>query len=127
MPEARESQGGLGGFIRRSGYLRKWLILGIAIGIIAGLGAVVFYLMLDYAGRFLLGFLGGYDVPTAYGDGGDKGSPGFDRPWAIPVITLGGALVSAYIVAKLAPEAEGHGTDSAIRGRSGRAQCWSRW
>ena len=114
MPEARESQGGLGGFIRRSGYLRKWLILGIAIGIIAGLGAVVFYLMLDYAGRFLLGFLGGYDVPTAYGDGGDKGSPGFDRPWAIPLITLGGALVSAYIVAKLAPEAEGHGTDSAI-------------
>ena len=42
MPEARESDGGLGGFIRRSGYLRKWLILGIAIGIIAGLGAVVF-------------------------------------------------------------------------------------
>ena len=55
----------LGSFIRRSGYLRKWLILGISIGIIAGLGAVVFYLMLDYAGRFLLGYLGGYDVPTA--------------------------------------------------------------
>ncbi|HXO53557.1 MAG TPA: chloride channel protein, partial [Mycobacterium sp.] len=114
MAEAGESRGGLGGFIRRSGYLRKWLILGISIGVIAGLGAVTFYLMLDYAGQFLLGFLGGYDVPTASGDGGDKGSAGFDRPWAIPLITLGGALVSAYIVAKLAPEAEGHGTDSAI-------------
>ena len=30
------------------------------------------------------------------------------------MVTLGGALVSAGIVAKFAPEAEGHGTDSAI-------------
>jgi CIC family chloride channel protein len=114
MPESRESQGGVGGFIRRSGYLRKWLILGISIGVIAGLGAVVFYLALDYAGKFLLGYLGGYDIPKPVGDGGDPGSPGFDRPWAIPLVAFGGALVSAWLVAKLAPEAEGHGTDSAI-------------
>jgi CIC family chloride channel protein len=114
MPQARESNGGLGGFIRRSGYLRKWLILGVSIGIIAGLGAVVFYLALDYAGRFLLGYLAGYDIPKPVGDGGDPGSPGFDRPWAIPLVAFGGALVSAWLVAKFAPEAEGHGTDSAI-------------
>lgn len=101
-------------FVRDSGYLRKWLILGIAIGVIAGLGAVVFYLMLDYSGRFLLGYLGGYDVPTAAGDGGHPGSPGFPRAWAIPLITFGGALLSALIVARLAPEAQGHGTDNAI-------------
>ena len=58
-----------------SGYLRKWLILGVAIGIIAGLGAVVFYLALKYTTEFLLGYLGGYDVPTAYGDGGDPARP----------------------------------------------------
>ena len=104
----------LGSFIRQSGYLRKWLILGISIGIIAGLGAVVFYLALDYAGRFLLGYLGGYDVPTAGRRRRLPGSPGFDRPWAIPLVTFGGALVSAWLVAKFAPEAEGHGTDSAI-------------
>jgi CIC family chloride channel protein len=34
-----------------TGYLRKWPILGIAIWVIAGLGAVAFYLALDYAGR----------------------------------------------------------------------------
>ncbi|WP_193045786.1 chloride channel protein [Mycolicibacterium baixiangningiae] len=113
MPQARADRG-IGGFIRRSGYLRKWLILGIAIGVIAGLGAVVFYLALDYSGRFLLGYLGGYDIPKAAGDGGDPGSPGFDRPWAIPLIACGGALVSAWLVARFAPEAEGHGTDSAI-------------
>ncbi len=114
MPEPHETPGGLGGFIRRSGYLRKWLILGISIGVIAGLGAVVFYLALDYAGRFFLGYLAGYDIPKPEGDGGDAGSAGFDRPWAIPLVVFGGALVSAWIVTKFAPEAEGHGTDSAI-------------
>lgn len=114
MRQTHESDGGLGGFIRQSGYLRKWLILGISIGIIAGLGAVVFYLALDYAGRFLLGYLGGYDIPKPTGDGGDPGSAGFDRPWAIPLIACGGALVSALLVARFAPEAEGHGTDNAI-------------
>jgi CIC family chloride channel protein len=104
----------IGGFVRRSGYLRKWLILGVAIGIIAGLGAVTFYLALDYAGRFLLGYLAGYDVPKAIGDGGQQASPHFDRWWAIPLVTFGGALVSAWIVARFAPEAEGHGTDNAI-------------
>lgn len=115
MPEADPQAGGwLGTFIRNSGYLRKWLILGVAIGVIAGLGAVVFYLALKYTGEFLLGYLGGYDVPTPTGDGGSRGSTGFDRPWAIPLITTGGALLSAAIVAKFAPEAEGHGTDNAI-------------
>jgi chloride channel protein, CIC family len=103
-----------GASINRAGYLRKWLTLGIAIGIIAGLGAVVFYLALDYAGRFLLGYLADYHVPQPKGDGGDPGSPGYTRPWAIPLIAFGGALVSALLVAKFAPEAEGHGTDSAI-------------
>ena len=107
-------QASLSGWLNRAGYLHKWLILGIAIGVIAGLGAVVFYLALDYAGRFLLGYLGGYHIPQAVGDGGDRGSAGFQRPWAIPLITFGGALVSAWLVAKLAPEAAGHGTDSAI-------------
>jgi CIC family chloride channel protein len=104
----------LGAWLNRAGYLRKWLILGVTIGIIAGLGAVVFYLALDYAGRFLLGYLADYHIPKPIGDGGDPGSAGFARPWAIPLVAFGGALVSALLVAKFAPEAEGHGTDSAI-------------
>ena len=102
-----------GASLNRAGYLRKWLILGITIGVIAGLGAVVFYLALDYAGRFLLGYLADYHVPQP----GRRRRPrvaGFTRPWAIPLVAFGGALVSALLVAKFAPEAEGHGTDSAI-------------
>lgn len=114
MPEQSESRRGLGEFVRNSGYLRKWLLLGVAIGVIAGLGAVVFYLALHYAGEFLLGYLAGYATPTAYGDGGRGASPGFERWWAIPLVTCVGALLSAIVVARFAPEAEGHGTDNAI-------------
>ena len=111
-PEA--AGGRFGASIRNAGYLRKWLLLGVTIGVISGLGAVVFYLALKYTGEFLLGYLAGYHVPTPLGEGGSRGSAGFARPWAIPLVTTGGALLSALIVAKLAPEATGHGTDEAI-------------
>jgi CIC family chloride channel protein len=106
--------GRFGASIRQSGYLQKWLLLGLTIGIIAGLGAVVFYLALKYTGDFLLGYLAGYHVPRPVGEGGSRGSAGFVRPWAIPLVTTVGALLSALIVTKFAPEATGHGTDEAI-------------
>ncbi|OBK14213.1 chloride channel protein [Mycobacterium asiaticum] len=111
-PEA--AGGRFGASLRNSSYLPKWLALGVTIGVIAGLGAVVFYLALKYTGEFLLGYLAGYQVPTPVGEGGSRGSAGFSRPWAIPLVTTGGALLSALIVAKFAPEATGHGTDEAI-------------
>ena len=37
------------------------------------------------------------------------------RLWAIPLVTTLGGLISGIIVFKLAPEAEGHGTDTAIK------------
>lgn len=69
MPEAEdignEAAGGrLGVSIRSAGYLRKWFLLGITIGVIAGLGAVVFYLALKYTSEFLLGYLADYQIPT---------------------------------------------------------------
>ncbi|WP_077078070.1 chloride channel protein [Mycobacterium numidiamassiliense] len=106
--------GRFGAVIRTSGYLRKWFLLGVTIGVIAGLGAVVFYLGLKYTAQFLLGYLADYHLPTPVGEGGSRGSAGFSRPWAIPLVTTGGALLSALLVAKLAPEATGHGTDEAI-------------
>ena len=111
---AAAAGGRFGASIRESGYLQKWLLLGVTIGIIAGLGAVVFYVLLKYTGDFLLGYLAGYRIPTPVGEGGSRGSAGFARPWAIPLVSTGGALLSAFIVTKLAPEATGHGTDEAI-------------
>nr|WP_055404644.1 MULTISPECIES: chloride channel protein [unclassified Mycobacterium] len=114
MASAPGAGGRFGASIRKSGYLQKWLLLGVTIGFVAGLGAVIFYLGLKYTGEFLLGYLGGYHIPTPVGEGGGRGDPGFHRAWAIPLVTTGGALLSAFLVAKFAPEATGHGTDQAI-------------
>jgi chloride channel protein, CIC family len=106
--------GRLGRFIRNLEYLYKWLLLGVIIGVVAGLGAVAFYLALRYTTSFLLGYVAGYHMPTPLVEGGRPGSSQHPRPWALPLVTTAGALVSALIVAKFAPEASGHGTDSAI-------------
>ncbi|MEN0135086.1 MAG: chloride channel protein, partial [Rhodococcus sp. (in: high G+C Gram-positive bacteria)] len=103
-----------GTWIRTAGYTRKWLVLGVVIGIVAGLGAVVFYVALSEATQLLIVDIGGYHPPTAAGDGGAGGSREFTRPWAIPLVVCLGGLVSGILVFTLAPEAEGHGTDAAI-------------
>lgn len=120
---ARAAGGRFGASIRKSGYVQKWLLLGVTIGVIAGLGAVVFYFALKYTAEFLLGYLAGYHIPTPVGEGGAHGSTGFSRAWAIPLVTTGGALLSALVVAKLAPEATGHGTDEAIQAVHGNPRA----
>ncbi len=99
-------------------YLQKWIILGVLIGVVAGLGAIVFYWLLSRATGLLLVDLGGYTPPKPVGEGGGAaggiGFSDFSRPWAIPLVVGGGALASALLVFTFAPEAEGHGTDAAI-------------
>jgi CIC family chloride channel protein len=95
-------------------YLQKWLILGVLIGSMAGIGAIVFYEALLACTHFFLGTLAGYHVPTPAGEGGHRASASFTRPWAIPLVVGVGALLGAVLVFRFAPEAEGHGTDAAI-------------
>lgn len=100
--------------IKDASYLRKWLVLGTLIGIVAGLGAIAFITAVELASRFFLEFLGGYHPPAPVGEGNSLGSAGFARPWAIPLVVGLGGLISGIIVFRFAPEAEGHGTDAAI-------------
>ena len=95
-------------------YLKKWIVLGVVIGIVAGLGAVVFYEALVLCTRFFLGILVGYRVPSPAGEGGSVGSASAARLWLLPLITGLGALLGALLVFGIAPEAQGHGTDAAI-------------
>ena len=44
-------------------YLQKWLILGVLIGTMAGVGAIVFYEALLACTHYFLGTLAGYHVP----------------------------------------------------------------
>ncbi len=107
----RDVFGGIG--FESPRYLTKWLLLGSVIGIVAGLGAVVFYTAIDWATGFFLGTLVGYRPPSPIGEG-SPAIVAMARPWLLPFVTALGGLISGLIVFNLAPEAEGHGTDAAI-------------
>jgi len=110
----RSAQVRIGRWLTSATYTQKWLVLGTIVGIIAGLGAVVFYEALRLATYVFLQVLAGYKVPLPASEGGAVASSHFARPWAIPLIACVGALAGAALVFAVAPEAEGHGTDAAI-------------
>ncbi len=93
--------------------LARWLVFGSAIGVVAGLGAILFFGALEGATRALLGTFARYVPPGPAGEGAAPLSP-MGRPWALPIVTTLGGLLAGALVFGLAPEAEGHGTDAAI-------------
>ena len=82
-PGAQRPRGALGG---SASYLKKWSVLGVVIGAVAGLGAIVFYEALVVCTHFFLNVCAGYQVPTPAGEGGLAASTSAARPWALPLI-----------------------------------------
>jgi CIC family chloride channel protein len=95
------------------GYLRKWIIIAVLVGVIAGVASIIFYLTVDWATWLFLGKLAGYAPPLPWGEGETVVTPAA-RQWVIPIVCTLGGLLSGWLVYKFAPEAEGPGTDSAI-------------
>jgi CIC family chloride channel protein len=96
-------------------------LLGFAVlvGIVAGLGAVVFYAATRAVWSLALGSLAGY-APASPPAGEAEISwlkalptPAL-RPWMLLLLPAAGGLLSGLLVFTLAPEAEGHGTDAVI-------------
>lgn len=94
-------------------YLTRWLLLSSAIGVVAGIGAIAFYLAIEWATKLFLGQIVGYLPPSPAGEG-STGIVPMVRPWLLPLVTALGGLISGLILLNLAPEAEGHGMDAAI-------------
>src|SRR5258708_7306163 len=97
-------------------YLLKWLFISIAIGLVAGVGALAFFEAIRLSTGFFLGKLVGYLPPDPAGEGtmGVMSLWAAAHPWLLPVVTTVGGLQWGIIVLTLAPDAEGHGTDAAI-------------
>ncbi len=95
-------------------YFRKWLVLGTIIGIVAGIGAIIFYSAIALCTHLFLGLGAGFVPPNPAGEGQTIAQP-IARPWMLPILTTLGGLVTGFIVYTFAPEAEGHGTDAAIK------------
>lgn len=101
----------------RSGLLRT-VLLSALVGVATGAGSVCLILLLQASTWLFLGRIAGYapPIPSHEPDLVDLPPARIGGPfrWFILVLPALGGLVSGWIVAKLAPEAAGHGTDSAI-------------
>jgi len=95
------------------GYLRKWVPIAILIGVVCGVGSIVFYEAIRLASAVLLGDVAGFFAPTPAGEGASLGVIS-SHLYLIPLVTTVGGLCCGILVYGLAPEAEGHGTDAAI-------------
>ena len=93
--------------------LRTWVIYGIILGIVAGVGAILLYESIKLSTHLFLGEIVGYIPPCPLSEGSVNPSLPSNR-LLIPVATTLGGLISGLLVYKLAPETEGHGTDAAI-------------
>ncbi len=106
------------------------LALSLVVGVIAGLGAVVFYAAGQFVFHYTLTEVAGYEPVEAGGEmhlfsehspqlaglehRADVEAKRTLHPWRLIVIATLGGLACGWIVYTFAPEAEGHGTDAAI-------------
>lgn len=93
----------------------KWSIIFVLIGLIAGLGSIVFMFLCQVGLYFFMDLLAGYSPPPPAGEPHlfhASGIP-FNR-WMLLFLPALGGLFSGWLVYTFAPEAEGHGTDAAI-------------
>jgi chloride channel protein, CIC family len=88
----------------------------VVLGIVGGLGAQVFLWMLRVSQHFFLVRLAGYLPPGLPEEGGAlRETIGPHGLWLIPIATTIGGLISGALVYGLAPETEGHGTDTVVK------------
>jgi CIC family chloride channel protein len=95
---------------------KRVLLIAIVVGIIAGIGALLFFEGLKWGTAFFMGLLLQYSYPV------EGQSVSEISLWSEPgslllllPILIFGSLLTGILVTRLAPEAEGHGTDAAIR------------
>ena len=94
----------------------RLLLDSLVLGIIGGLSAQLFIWMLRLAFRIFLFSLAGYHPPGLHEEGGVlREVIGAHGLWLIPLSTTIGGLLSGALVYGLAPETEGHGTDTVVK------------
>ncbi len=94
----------------------RLLLDSVVLGIIGGLSAQLFVWMLRISQSIFLVWLAGYRPPGLPEEGGILreviSSHGL---WLVPIGTTLGGLLSGALVYGLAPETEGHGTDTVVK------------
>ena len=93
----------------------KWFFYYILIGLIAGLGSVIFHYLCQVGFHFFMDMLAGYRPPAPAGEAHlfHPSNTPLNR-WMLLFMPAFGGILSGWIVYTFAPEAEGHGTDAVI-------------
>ncbi len=93
----------------------RTLALCSLVGLVAGLGAIVFQYLCQWTSHVALDALAGLRME---GPAGERAlfaaTTAPFRPWALPLVVAAGGLLTGVLVQRFAPEAAGHGTDAAI-------------
>ncbi len=93
----------------------RWFILGTIVGIVAGLGAIIFFTLMQGCSFFFIDYLAGMRMEETAGEPALFGHATTElKRWMLFFIPAIGGLLSGFFVYRYAPEAEGHGTDAAI-------------
>ena len=90
----------------------RWILLGMTVGVVSGLGAILFNFLLTSGTRFFMNDLAAWLIPESYRSARLFGFP--LTKWLLIAIPALGGLISGFLVYRFAPEAEGHGTDAMI-------------
>lgn len=93
----------------------RLVLLSPLVGLVAGLGAALFFYLLTLTQSFCLGQVEGYYPPPAGDEPATHATHLPSNWWAVLLVPTVGGLVCGILVYGLAPEAEGHGTDAMVR------------
>jgi CIC family chloride channel protein len=95
---------------------KRVLVIAIVVGIIAGVGSLLFFEGLKWGTAFFMGYLlqWAYPVEGQTVAGISQWSEPHSLVLLLPILIFG-SLMTGILVTQFAPEAEGHGTDAAIR------------
>ena len=94
---------------------RRLVFYAVILGLVGGTGALFFLWLLHMGELLLIQPLGHYHYLTVAAAYKHPMVPAFHIYWFIPVATTVGGLFAGFLVYTFAPEAEGHGTDGAVR------------
>ena len=95
---------------------RRTALIAVIVGLVAGFGSLLFYEGLKWGTAFFLGWILQYHYPRegmAYAAISQWSAP--QSLFLLLPVMLCGSLLTGILVTRFAPEAEGHGTDAAIR------------
>lgn len=93
----------------------RLIMLSPLVGVVAGLGAAIFFYLLTLMQGLALGGIEGYYPPPAGSEGVEHLPQMPQYWWAVLAVPTIGGLFCGLLVYGFAPEAEGHGTDAMVR------------